>query len=127
MSITDLFFSPTLKPFRKLARLNNGKMAILVEVKKSRREKPSRSVYIANNFFDLRNKVRELHRVQVTMGVPIASKADSIDASKPYLIYCPLSWKFRIEGDTITNISNGDVLTINTKRCIAHKKKGFIF
>ncbi len=113
MSMTDIFYSPELKPYRELRRKNGGAMAIAVEMKRNRTEAPFRTALVARSSGELARTIKELHRIQVIMCVRFSETGRPADTSRCYLAYEPLDWRFSADNGTITNLDTGETLPLS--------------
>ena len=132
MSITDIFFSPMLEQFRtghfrELLKINRGLFAVHILYRESGVDPVTECVYLAASMRELTKKVRELHKVQSSMGLPINIPPDKADTSRAFLSYAPLDWQFTVEGNTIVRSETGETVPIRTTRWIADKKGKFHF
>lgn len=112
MSITDLFYSPELKPYRDLRKINNGTMGIFVEMRQGKSGEPFQRAMIARNTGELKKIIRELHRIQVIMCVRFTENGEPADTSRSYLKYEPLNWRFKLDGASVHNTDTGEKLPL---------------
>ncbi|HOO70879.1 MAG TPA: hypothetical protein PK926_03880 [Spirochaetota bacterium] len=132
MSITDIFYSPMLKQFRTghfrdLLKNNRGLHAVHIRYRESRVDPVTECVYLAASMRELTKKVRELHKVQSSMGLPINIPPDKADTSRAFLSYAPLDWRFTVKGNTIVRSETGETIPVRTTRWIADRKGNFNF
>jgi hypothetical protein len=109
MNVLDLFHSPMAAPFRR--HRYNGMMAILVTFRTSRITPVSRCVYTASSMRDLKRKMRELHRVQSSMGLPIGIAPQETDMTKAFLCYALLDEPFVIRDGNVIIASSATLCT----------------
>lgn len=130
MNFTDIFFSPALRPFIG----SNGKtprkklpIAVHIRYRESRLHEITECVYLANSLRELTVKIRELHRVQSSMGLPIAVSPEKAERSGTFLHYMPLDEPFRLLTDAVIIEATGKKIPLRKTRWIAHEKKKFEF
>ena len=127
MKISNLFRSPVLIPFVETQTINDGVMGILITYRESAIDEIKNCVYLARSTKELRKKIRELHRVQVTMGQRINVPVENINTAKAFLVYSPISDRFTVDTTYIIINKTGHKLPIRVNRWIMHRKKNIFF
>ncbi|HRZ25847.1 MAG TPA: hypothetical protein P5295_03490 [Spirochaetota bacterium] len=132
MNLSDIFYSPSLRPFMARTWPDGSPKKIFpaaayIRYRESRLHEIRECVYIAHSRRELTARVRELHRVQSSMGLQINVPFEKAEKSGAFLSYSPISGPFRVLTDSVILESTGERIPLKKTRWIAHEKKKFEF
>lgn len=107
MSFMDFFRAPGMSEYKAMARLNDGVVALLFEIRRGKKTKAGRMVLLTRGPRSYTIKVNELKRVLNTFQSTFPDQnADC------YCRFSPIKEKFILSEDFITLASSGERISI---------------